>query len=93
MKELKHILNSRELKQSPCRTPLIQTKGPFSRDARDIQSEQSEMLMLKAKILMKTPEDELQNVFLMKLSPQSLKFTKQLCIQHILFLAESFRVK
>ena len=45
--------------------------GLLSRDVRDIQSEKSEI-----KRLLKAPEKELKNVFVMKLNAESLRIYK-----------------
>ena len=46
----------------------IKVLGPFAIDVCDIQSDKFEK---RAKMLMKTPEKELKNVFVMKLNAQS----------------------
>ena len=67
---------------------LVISVGSFSRDVRDIQSEKSQIK--KAKMLVKTPENEVKNVFVMKLNAQSLRICK-LCIHQNRFIEESFK--
>ena len=63
--------------------------GLFSRDVRDIQREK---MVREVTRLMKTPENEPYIFFMTKRMHRAKIFTKQLCVQHDIFLAEGSKV-